>query len=165
MIILEGCDCTGKTTLASRLSERYDAPITHYSKHDNDVMMTHALQCEPRTGEIVDRFHMSEIPYSMYFRHTIPAYDSVKEIDLVLRDRKCLQIVCSPTWNFVKARWEDRRDDELVQSLQAIHGIYLWYRDKSQAFSSFPVWKYDYTTTSVEELCNQIDIWSKENEE
>ena len=164
MIILEGCDCTGKTTLASRLSERYDAPITHYSKHDNDVMMTHALQCEPGTGEIVDRFNMSEIPYSMYFRHTIPHYQSVADIDVVLRDRKCLQIVCVPPWLNVKGCWDGRKEDELVQSLEALHGIFMWYKDKSQAFSSFPVWKYDYTLTSVEELCNQIDIWSEENE-
>ena len=43
MIILEGCDCTGKTTLAEKLSAKYNASVTHYSKHDENVMMAHAL--------------------------------------------------------------------------------------------------------------------------
>lgn len=161
MIILEGCDCTGKTTLAEKLSAEYDAPITHYSEHNDDVMMTHALQCEPGTGEIVDRFHMSEIPYSMYLRHEVPKYDSVKEIDLVLRDRICLQIVCIPPWPNVKTYWEDRKEKELIQSITALHGIYMWYKDKSQAFSSFQVWKYDYILTSFDSLCKDINTWSR----
>lgn len=164
MIILEGCDCTGKTTLAEKLSAKYDAHITHYSKHDNDGMKTHALLCEPGTDEIVDRFHMSEIPYSMYFRHEVPQYDSVKEIDLILRDRKCLQIVCVPPWPNVKTCWEDRKNEELVQSLNALHGIYMWYKEKSQAFSSFQVWQYDYIMTSFDDLCIEIDTWSKSHD-
>ena len=126
--------------------------------------MHHAIQCKPGTGEIVDRFHMSEIPYSMYFRHSIPMYESVKDIDLALRDRKCLQIVCVPPWPNVKECWEERKTDELVQSLDALHGIYMWYKDKSQAFSSFQVWQYDYILTSLDDLCTEINTWSKLND-
>jgi len=164
VIILEGCDCTGKTTLAEKLSAFYNAPVTHYSKHDEDVMMEHAIRSKRGTDEIVDRFHMSEIPYSMYFRHTIPEYDSVAKIDLTLRDRKCLQIVCVPPWLNVKAYWEDRQDEEIIQSLGTLHDIYMWYMDKSQAFSSFQVWKYDYIITSFDDLCTKINEWSKLND-
>ena len=161
MIILEGCDCTGKTTLAEKLSAEYETPITHYSKHDNDGMITHALQCEPGTGEIVDRFHMSEIPYSMYFRHEVPQYDSVKEIDLILRDRKCLQIICVPPWVNVKQYWSDRKEEEIIKNLEILHSIYMWYKNKSQAFSSFQVWQYNYILTPFESLCEKIDEWSR----
>ena len=165
MIILEGCDCTGKTTLASRLSERFVAPITHYSEHNEDIFTAHAIQCKPGTREIADRFHMSEIPYTMYYRHSIPMYESVKDIDLILRDRKCLQIICTPPWLFVKNCWEKRKEEELIQSLEALHGIYMWYRDKSQAFTSLTLWKYDYTVESVESLCEKINEWEQENGE
>ncbi len=164
MIILEGCDCTGKTALADKLSAVYNAPITHYSKHDEDVMMEHAKRCEPGTDEIVDRFHMSEIPYSRYYRRTVPEYKSVFDIDFVLRGRKCLQIVCVPPWINVKTYWEDRRDDELIQSLDTLHDIYMWYKDKAKAFSSFQVWQYDYIITSFDDLCVEINTWSKLND-
>lgn len=164
MIILEGCDCTGKTTLADKLSVTYDASVTHYSKHDEDAMMEHAGRCKTGTDEIVDRFHMSEIPYSMFFRHTIPKYESVKDIDLVLRERKCLQIICIPPWNNVKTYWEDRKDTELIKNLGVLHNIYMWYKDKSMAFSSFQVWHYDYILTSFDDLCVEINEWSKLND-
>ena len=160
MIIIEGVDCSGKSTLAEKLSVKYNAQVTHYSQHENDEMMTKAAVGLPGTEEIVDRFHLSEIPYSMYFRHTIPRYQSVADIDLVLRETKCLQIICTPPWNIVKDYWEDRKSDELVQNLEALHSIYMWYRDKSQAFSSFPIWKYDYLVTSFDDLCDEIDKWS-----
>ena len=164
MIILEGVDCSGKSTLAEKLSAKYDAPITHYSKHEEENMLKHALLSKPGTGEIVDRFHLSEIPYTMYYRHGVPQYDSVIKIDLALRETKCLQIVCTPPWTVVKEHWENRKEDELIQSIDALHGIYMWYRDKSQAFSSFQVWNYDYTRTSFDSLCEEIDTWSREYE-
>ena len=164
MIILEGCDCTGKSTLAEKLSVKYEAPITHYSRHEPEEMTNHIKVSAPGTGEIADRFCMSEIPYSMYFRHIIPDYDSVRDIDLLIRAGNNLQIICVPPWPIVKELWEARRSDELVQSLQSLHGIYTWYQDKSHAFSSSQLWKYDYTVTSFDNLCEQIDVWREDNE-
>ncbi len=164
MIIIEGVDCSGKSTLVEKLSAYYSSPVTHYTKHEPTKMLDHARNAKPSVDEIVDRFHLSEIPYSMYYRHIVPDYDTVKDIDLVVRDGNNLQIVCVPPWITVKQHWQARKEDELIKSLQALHGIYMWYKDKSQAFSSSPVWYYDYILTSFDDLCAEINEWTDENE-
>ena len=74
MIILEGPDCSGKSTLAEKLSDRYNSRITHYTHHDRMGMLQHAVNGQTGVDEIVDRFHYSEIPYSLYYRDVYPDY-------------------------------------------------------------------------------------------
>ena len=162
MIILEGCDATGKTTLAEKLSKRYSSSITHYTKHDGEVMLKHAELGSPGTGEIVDRFQISEIPYSMYYRHEIPLYEEVADIGKMLRGGVHLMIICSPPWEIVKAEWEKRRDMEVIKNVQQLHQIYMWYRDKAQAFLPFPMWYYDYVKTPTDDLILSIEEWIDE---
>ena len=162
MIILEGADCTGKTTLAEKLSEEYDSPITHYTKHEGEKMLTHAIYGKPGTGEIVDRFQLSEIPYSMYYRHEIPVYEEVASIGKQLRGGTHLMILCSPPWEVVKSEWEKRVDLEVIKNVQQLHQIYMWYKDKAQAFLPFPIWYYDYTRTHSDLLILSIKEWIDE---
>ena len=161
MIILEGADCTGKTTLANKLIEHFDLDknFTHYSEHKPETMLNHAKTSLPGIEEIVDRFHLSEIPYSMYHRHETPDYDSVADIGLELRDGINMIIVCVPPWVQVAKFWGERKDEELIKNMIVLRNIYQWYRLKSQAFSPQPVWKYDYTMVSDKDLFNTITDW------
>lgn len=159
MIILEGVDCSGKTTLMTNLDNRFTVKNSHYSAHDEQAMLEHAEMALPGSKEVVDRFHLSEIPYSMYYRHEPPRYESVAKIDLALRDGENLVIVCCPPWPDVKLEWEKRRDEELIQNVHALHSIYMWYRDKAQAFTTLQVWKYDYTATDFDSLTSALIAW------
>lgn len=157
MLILEGCDCSGKSTLATALAVRYHAPVTHYSAHEEAVMLKHAELCRPGTGEIVDRFHLSEPPYSMYLRHELPAYSSVERIDNLLLAGNNLVILCIPPWEVVYGMWKQRLDAELVQNEKVLRGIYKWYDEKAETRYKTPHMRYDYTMDSITELFDSID--------
>ena len=156
MIILEGCDCSGKSTLAVRLAEHYGSPITHYSKHDNKVMIKHAQLGAPGTAEIVDRFHLSEPPYSMYFRHETPNYESVDAIDNMLVSGNHLVILCVPPQETVVGLWGERLDQELVKDKRVLEGIYKWYANRAGRYKAKSM-SYDWTMDSQSVLIDSID--------
>ena len=161
MIILEGPDCGGKSTLGVRLAEQYDSPVIHFSSHDPDVMKKLAEEGEYGTAKIVDRLHLSEPPYSMYYRHETPDYESVDAIDNILASGNHLVILCIPPWNEVKKHWEERIDQELVKNLQALHGIYMWYVNRAGKYNT-PSIHWDYTYMNLEGLFRDIDDFFSE---
>lgn len=161
MIILEGPDCGGKSTLAVRLAERYNAPITHYSAHDDVVMRKHAEDGLYGDLEIVDRFHLSEPPYTMYFRHETPDYESVDAIDNILAAGNHLVILCIPSWASVKKLWEERIDQELIKDVNTLHGIYNWYANRAGRYKT-PSIHYDYERHDLEHLFGLIDAFFSE---
>ena len=156
MIILEGCDCTGKSTLAVRLAEHYGSEIVHYSTHEDEKMREHAAEGVYGTGQIVDRFHLSEPPYSMYLRHTEPFYASVDAIDNILAMGNHLLIICVPPWETVRGLWNERIDQELVKKEEILRGIYGWYNEKAERYK-IPHIRYDWTMDSLNELFDSID--------
>lgn len=143
MLILEGPDCSGKSTLASELSKYYNAPITHYTCHHRMGMLEHAVQGKPGTDEIVDRFHHSEVPYSLYHRQTDPDYIGIAMINRALLARKAITILCLPPWKEVKKQWYKRKKDELIQSETILRHIYKWYA--AIRSDGVPQILYDYT--------------------
>ena len=161
MIILEGPDCGGKSTLAVRLAERYSSPITHYSAHDDIHMRMHAENGEYGTAEIIDRFHLSEPPYTMYFRHETPDYKSVDAIDNILAAGNHLVILCVPSWSSVKRLWEERIDQELIKDVNTLHGIYNWYAARAGRYKT-PSIHYNYEMCSTDFIYKKIDDFFSE---
>ena len=156
MIILEGCDCTGKSTLATRLAEHYNSEIIHYSTHNDDDMRRHAIVGVYGTGQIVDRFHLSEPPYSMYLRHETPQYESVSAIDEILNSGKHLVILCIPPWKTVIKLWKERLDLEVVKNEESLLGIYDWYATRAERYKT-PHMLYDWTDDHFDGLRYSID--------
>jgi predicted ATPase len=70
-IALDGCDGTGKTTLAQRLREGYGFTIVHVDRTPDDVDLTRRYrQILAEPGPIVlDRCFLSELVYGPLFRH------------------------------------------------------------------------------------------------
>ena len=155
MIILEGPDCGGKTTLAAKLSKEYDSPITHYSSHHGMGMLEHAVTGKPGVGDIIDRFHYSEIPYSLYYRKVEPEYVGVNMITRALLARQVVVILCLPPWLEVKKKWYIRREKELIKTETKLHRIYKWY-DKIEE-DGIPRIKYDYTSNTIRHVLRKIE--------
>lgn len=92
MIIIEGADGTGKTTLAKRICEVVGGQYFHCSYHPHwDIETYHRLiahtagKLELLAGvpTVIDRFAMSEAAYGKAFRDG-PSYDTealIEEID------------------------------------------------------------------------------------
>lgn len=84
MIILEGADCTGKTTLAGFIAERLNGVVQHCSYHKEWNMedyhrytLHNAGRLEQNGGipVVIDRWALSEAAYGNTFRKG-PSYDT-----------------------------------------------------------------------------------------
>lgn len=78
-VILEGCDCTGKTSIAVGLQELFgmrivkcSAPRTAAAARDEYFVKLVEISRKP--GAVVDRFFMSEAVYAPMFRGYYPPY-------------------------------------------------------------------------------------------
>jgi len=159
MIIIEGPDCSGKTQLSYTLMNKWQVQCTHYDAHDRMGMIKHAAHAVPKIGFIVDRFHLSEIPYSLYYRKSEPDYVGVAMIDRVLLARSAVMVVCLPPWDIVKEMWKARKEDELIQSEKVLRQIYKWYASK--AYRGIPTIYYDYTKHDINNLIQHIETLAK----
>lgn len=101
VIVLDGADCSGKTTLARHLVERYGAKYIHSTVRKN-VWKWHlgalrlAHRYSPHQLVVLDRHWLSEMIYGSVYRNQ-PAYDlGARCFDRALQALGCLTILCSP---------------------------------------------------------------------
>ena len=91
-IIIDGPDCTGKTTLCQKLSDMYNIPIYHLTYYDNPErhysqfkeateMMLDWIRNGHEGGFILDRYILSEFAYRNVYRPELPL---VKDADLMM---------------------------------------------------------------------------------
>lgn len=91
-IIIDGPDCTGKTTLCQKLSDIYNIPIYHLTYYDNPEqhysqfkeateMMLDWIRNGHEGGFILDRYILSEFAYHNVYRPELPL---VKDADLMM---------------------------------------------------------------------------------
>lgn len=124
IIIIEGPDGSGKTTLANKLSEQTGYPIEHRSKPETEEekkkMYDMYLQmCKSKRNVILDRCWYSEIVYGTVMRDAsmISIYD-MYALEKQLSKVGALLIYCTDTesalWRRATKRGEDyitSRDD------------------------------------------------------
>ena len=99
IIIVEGIDRVGKTTLCNKLKEEFDVPILHHesiisnNKKDNENETDKSLLtlevCDITNSSIIlDRFHLSDFVYGTIERNynIDSAIDHFKMIDNILSE-------------------------------------------------------------------------------
>ena len=70
-IIIEGCDKTGKSTLAKQLSERYNLPIIKVNQPKTEDSLIEYLELlKQNDNAIFDRLHLGENVYGPLYRNT-----------------------------------------------------------------------------------------------
>lgn len=101
IVLIEGADAAGKTTLANHLRERYGARYLH-SIVRRDIWRWHlgALRSALRMADdelvILDRHWLSEQAYGQVFRGG-PAYDAATRcFDRVLQRAGAITVLCAP---------------------------------------------------------------------
>lgn len=105
MLILEGADCIGKTTLAQQLEECIKAEVRRNGFEMPDLKKRHlgpegaSMTSDDYISQmhlwtIQDRFHLSEVAYGITFRgHSNVGPYEVECITKALRDRKGILVV------------------------------------------------------------------------
>lgn len=123
VIIVEGIDRVGKTTLCNALSKKLNVPIykhdiSHmdYSKMDNmneTDKMSHMLTlCEMFNGNIIfDRFHWSDYVYGIIDRHysVVSATNNLSYLNKRLNDLNAIIVYVQP--NNIKLSSDEHGSD------------------------------------------------------
>lgn len=133
LIIIEGVDGTGKTTLAQelrrRLGDRGDTVIAHFGPPRDPPLVEYVqtLQglLEKHDHVICDRFHLGEQIWPAVFNRPSDYTDEVHAwIELFLLSRGALLVTCSGTPSRTHARLQER--GELVQRQIIDHAFLLF---------------------------------------
>ena len=135
IVVCEGADASGKTTLARHLVERYDARYLHNGIH-REMWTRHAgaLRRAVRLAEtrlvVVDRLWLSELVYGRVFRGG-PAYDvGARCFDRVLRRYGAVTVLCAPLDQRAQAqRWASGRAAGKHEHFDRVEEVIRLYAD------------------------------------
>lgn len=150
--LIEGCDCSGKTTLAQQLKEKFpnhvyihNSVVPNMKDAHQNVIQT-ALQAQKTHTVIIDRLHLSERFYGNEFRHGT-AYDT-EALDQLLNECSNLKrIICHLSWEDIK-EIHSKRYATGQEMYSTISNIWKAYEN----FNS-PNWvKYNWKTQKLEDI-------------
>lgn len=149
LIILEGPDGGGKSTIASRIAETYGyATVHHHGPYPDDRQpwyryldsLLYAVE-DPQVLVVMDRSWLSEFPYGRSFRGSVRfderAARALERIALTLRG---VVVNCAPaSFNTVLDSYKTRKDTEYVDDTRSLERIWEWYRDELKRSTCLPI--------------------------
>lgn len=115
VVILEGVDKTGKTTVANELRDILGWPIIKHSqpKPPLTAYEEYNMTLDRVTGPfIADRFHLGEHVYGPLYRGTpVPSNGVVVPFECRLMARGALMIYMTDAAEPIMARWREHKED------------------------------------------------------
>lgn len=148
LIIVEGCDCTGKTSFIKALREILDANwnpdevdmVHHGSYHELSTglaRMSVESALSAITGKacvLMDRGLLSENVYSPVYRNVPPRMDliTLRMIHRIFMRANFALVICDPGWPIVEQTYCARKDFEYVQGVDNIQKVYKAFRNESR---------------------------------
>lgn len=116
IIVLEGADCSGKTTLGQFLSKRWDAAYIHATYRFPKAMFNYhtailnkAIKLSEKQPVIVDRWWPSELLYAEAFRNGSPWPMIGRMLDRVAIKQNVIYVGCIPSnANWQQSTFENR---------------------------------------------------------
>lgn len=138
-IVIEGCDCTGKTVFAHKLAkyaeELYGESITmeHEGLPPSDVNLFehYALKALTFDNVIHDRLHLGERTYGEIYRNN----DRLGPIGQHIVDHiiasEGFGVICTRPFHEVEKVWSKRKHAEYVKDVDALRRIHAAYPEYS----------------------------------
>jgi deoxyadenosine/deoxycytidine kinase len=143
LVIVEGPDCAGKSTLVERLAKRIGNTTTFHkgppTRHPVIEYAEDLLDYRPGTGLniICDRWHWGERVYpEVLDRSSQLDLAAWRWIEMFLRSRGALVVRLDPDLQLLKTRLAERGDDTVAEEM--LHGIVCGYRKTAYA-SMLPI--------------------------
>jgi len=154
IIILEGPDCAGKTTLAEKFKKELgiNAKYIHLNSEAVESDYTCVLDPNKHVGtkhRIIDRHWPSEVVYGHVFRNG-PRIN-VDRIVSYAQTQKAIYILCLPPKKEVSKNFHKRIEKEQYNTVSK---VYDFYKTLISTYSEFI--KYDYTKDTFEEIFKKV---------
>lgn len=149
IIILEGPDGSGKTTLAQQISRQTGYPIVHRTKPASDeeknaMMESYWKVIKEGRNLIFDRCWYSEMAYGPVMRDaSVISYPQMYELEQALAQRGALLIYCTgaPTRLWMRCQ---RRGEDYVTSRDNFNAICSNFDQIMGVPHHIPVVRYEY---------------------
>lgn len=132
IIIIEGIDGGGKSTLAQLIKELSPVPTTilHRGPMKGSVMdeyVTPLLEADPDNLLIADRWHLSEVIYGLVYRGMSEVNaTTLVAIEGLLTEKNATRVVVAPPIEEIRTRLKDRGEDFLQE--EHIELVYTFYQ-------------------------------------
>ena len=115
IIVLEGCDCVGKTTFAEMLSEKTGYEVVKGSSFEiselgADGMFEHMMSLLDRDNIIIDRFFYSNLVYGKLYDYPLMTIDQYIQLSIKL-NKRALVIYLNAQPHVIAERMLSRGDD------------------------------------------------------
>lgn len=113
-VIVEGPDCSGKSTLVERLKNtlRWDSKYLRHA--DGNQFFRYLKEYSHQEAIVFDRSHFSEEVYSMLWRGGSPFNEKEKRILDEVCDMHGLIIFCIPSLEDMKSRFTSRGFEQQI---------------------------------------------------
>lgn len=164
IIILEGSDKVGKTTLSKLLEARYESEVVHFSAPKKDPYreyMDFLDKADTKKNYVLDRFHVGEIVYGELYRgKSKVSVDQLWYLDLRLQAHQALLVHCFTDSDTVKRKFIE--DNEESSRLEDVETILSMFKD---AVTVSCLQRFDYNwqdPKSTPKLFERIDFLIKE---
>lgn len=156
-IIIEGCDRTGKTTIANILSDRLGIPIHSFSsKAGYSYNELQAFLKHISSPMILSRFHISEMVYGTLLRNK-PGIndDQFIELNRIINLKGGYIIYCFASAEEVKSRFikdkETSVSKDLIPNILDLFSVFVNQAEKYMPVIRFGIQNY-------EDKQNEIDL-------
>jgi thymidylate kinase len=173
LIIIEGPDGAGKTTLAESLSEMLNARIVHFGTDKESKTLinkyTEIMLSSQNENLIIDRLWISEMIYSKVMREGNCRLTQV-EINIlsyIFYEMRGRLILCLPDYDICLANYLRNIENEYISNQTLYTQVYLEYFKATVnqekylpgRFSKLNnVYTYNYTEESASSLCIRMQI-------
>lgn len=150
IIIFEGCDGAGKTTLAQKCAKDLDARYVHFGPHTGVKKTVARMYTEAALpallgyGDVVfDRSWLSEVPYGVAFRGGADRLGHAQRrmLERIFMRCETTVIKCDPGWGEVRKNFIKDQAEEMLDTPEQLRVVYDQYAEQK---TSLPVMQWNY---------------------
>jgi len=162
IIIVEGPDGAGKSTVAKELAANYNAALIHTGPPRRDEPAVIQYLGEARhymvqpNDTVLDRFHLGERVYGPILRQQDTLGDiGQRQVERMLMSRgfACV-VLCIPPFETCYKNWHARRETELFTDYGLFVKTFTAFKDIR---TTLPLFRYDYTQETPLQLIESIE--------
>lgn len=166
LIIFEGVDGAGKTTIAREVADAMGAKYVHFPALRNvgyslprlyvEAMLPAVMGYQP---VVFDRSWLSEGPYGTVYRDGL---DRVTPYNRAMIERLALRcgasvVLCDPGIESVEESWKARQKNEMLRDIDQVRRVHSIY-GQLKATTSLPVVDFNYRIHTFDRIQTNIGI-------